>query len=73
VKAKEVIVQGSIHGNVYAVEKIVLRKDSSLVGDIRTAGIVIDDGAYFKGSIDIVRDTPARAAAPEPVLARAAG
>lgn len=55
VKAKEVVILGSINGNVQASDKIVIKKSGSLVGDIRTAGIVIDDGAYFKGSIDIVR------------------
>src|SRR6266567_4146198 len=55
VKAREVVVHGSIQGNVQAIEKIILREKGSLVGDIRTAGIVIEDGAYFKGSIDITR------------------
>ena len=36
-------------------EKIAIRDQGSLVGDIKAAGISIDDGAYFKGSIDIVR------------------
>lgn len=55
VKAREVVVQGSIQGNVDSAEKIIIRDKGSLVGDIRTAGIVIEDGAYFKGSIDIIR------------------
>ena len=55
VKAKEVVVHGSIHGDVQSTEKIIIREKGSLVGDITTAGIVIEDGAYFKGSIDIVR------------------
>ena len=53
VKAKEVVIEGSIHGNVTAAEKIIIRVEGSLVGDIKTAGIAIDDGAYFKGNIDI--------------------
>ena len=40
------------------VEKIAIREQGSLVGDIKAAGISIDDGAYFKGSIDIVRPEP---------------
>ena len=55
VKAREVVVLGSIQGNVEAADKIEIRKDAKLVGDIRTARIVIEDGAYFKGSIDIVK------------------
>ena len=57
-KAREVVVLGTIHGNVEASDKIDIRKDAKLVGDIKTARIVIEDGAYFKGSIDIVRPEP---------------
>jgi cytoskeletal protein CcmA (bactofilin family) len=55
VKAHEIIVLGTIHGNVDAADRIEIRKDARLVGDIKTARIVIEDGAYFKGSIDIQR------------------
>lgn len=55
VKAREIVVLGTIHGNVEATDKIEIRKDAKLVGDIKTARIVIEDGAYFKGSIDIVK------------------
>jgi cytoskeletal protein CcmA (bactofilin family) len=64
VKAREVVVLGTIHGNVEASDKIDIRKDAKLVGDIKTSRIVIEDGAYFKGSIDIVR-TEAKPAAPK--------
>lgn len=65
VKAREVVVLGTIHGNVDASDKIDIRKDAKLVGDIKTARIVIEDGAYFKGSIDIVRPEAKAAAAPQ--------
>jgi cytoskeletal protein CcmA (bactofilin family) len=55
VKAREIVVLGTITGNVEAAEKIDIRKDAKLVGDIKTMRIVIEDGAYFKGSIDITR------------------
>ena len=58
IKAREVIVYGSVRGNVDVVEKIAIRDKGSVIGDIKTAGISIDDGAYFKGSIDIVRAEP---------------
>jgi cytoskeletal protein CcmA (bactofilin family) len=58
IKAREVTVLGSVKGNVEVVEKIAIRENGSLIGDIKTAGISIDDGAYFKGSIDIVRSEP---------------
>jgi cytoskeletal protein CcmA (bactofilin family) len=67
VKAREVAVLGSIGGNVEATDRIEIRKDAKLVGDIKTARIIIEDGAYFKGSIDIVKPEPVKAAAaPKP-------
>jgi cytoskeletal protein CcmA (bactofilin family) len=55
IKAQEVIVFGSIKGNVESETRVSLRTGASIVGDIKTAGIVIEDGAYFKGGIDISR------------------
>jgi cytoskeletal protein CcmA (bactofilin family) len=60
VKAREIVVLGSIHGNVEATDKIDIRKDARLVGDIKTSRIVIEDGAYFKGSIDITKGSEAK-------------
>jgi cytoskeletal protein CcmA (bactofilin family) len=62
VKAREVVALGNIKGNVEATDKIEIRKDAKLTGDIRTARIIIEDGAYFKGSIDIVKPEPAKGA-----------
>ena len=53
VKAREVVVMGRMKGSVEATEKVYIRKDAQLVGDVQTAGIIIEDGAYFKGGIDI--------------------
>ncbi|MDQ6675984.1 MAG: polymer-forming cytoskeletal protein [Acidobacteriota bacterium] len=63
VRAREVVVLGQIKGNVEANDRIDIRKDARLVGDIKTARIVIEDGAYFKGSIDIVKPDAAKTAA----------
>jgi cytoskeletal protein CcmA (bactofilin family) len=71
VKAREVVALGTIQGNVEAHDKLEIRKDAKLVGDIRTARIIIEDGAYFKGSIDIVKPEPAKAAAKPPQAAAA--
>ena len=74
IKAREVVVLGAIHGNVEGAEKIEIRKDAKLTGDIRTARIIIEDGAYFKGSIDIVkpeRKPAPKQAQPAPVAAAA--
>jgi len=80
IKAREICVIGTVHGDVETREKIEIRKEAKMVGDIRTARIVIEDGAYFKGNIDIIR-TPAAApaakpqavATPKPATAAAAG
>ena len=54
VTAREVDVAGSIQGNVEATRKITVRTGGKLIGDLRTPGIVIEDGSYFKGNIEIV-------------------
>ncbi len=68
IKSREIVAQGTINGNVEATDKIDIKKDARLVGDIKTARIVIEDGAYFKGSIDITKNEAkaqaARTAAP---------
>jgi cytoskeletal protein CcmA (bactofilin family) len=61
IKARELAVFGIVRGNVEVTEKIAIRDKGSVIGDIKTAGISIDDGAYFKGSIDIVRPEPRHA------------
>jgi cytoskeletal protein CcmA (bactofilin family) len=55
IKAQEIIVFGTIKGNVESESRVSLKTGASIVGDIKTAGIVIEDGAYFKGGIDISR------------------
>jgi cytoskeletal protein CcmA (bactofilin family) len=74
IKAREVVALGTIQGNVEAADKIEIRKDARLTGDIRTARIIIEDGAYFKGSIDIVKPEPAKPqqAKPQPAAPVAA-
>jgi cytoskeletal protein CcmA (bactofilin family) len=67
VRAREVIVLGQIKGNVEAADRIEIRKDARLVGDIKTARIKIEDDAYFKGSIDIVKADAKSAARPAQV------
>lgn len=51
--AKEVIIQGAVKGNIRAVDRVEIRKSGSVSGDLVAARIVIEDGAFFKGSIDI--------------------
>jgi cytoskeletal protein CcmA (bactofilin family) len=65
VNAKGVIVQGKLDGNTRASERVELTKSAIAVGDIVTQRIAIEEGAYFKGKVDIQKDTakPAGASA----------
>ena len=74
ISAREVIVHGKAEGNVTCTERVELKKSCVLVGDITTQRIVIEDGAFFKGSVDLHRESKpeprkamtAAAAAPSP-------
>ena len=56
VNAKAVVVQGKLEGNIRASDRTELRKSAVAVGDITTQNLAIEDGAYFKGRVDIQRD-----------------
>jgi cytoskeletal protein CcmA (bactofilin family) len=58
VAAQEVIVYGNITGNLVARDRVEIKKDASVTGDIATARIGIEDGAHFKGRIEIDRAKP---------------
>jgi cytoskeletal protein CcmA (bactofilin family) len=55
INARDVVVYGYVRGNVRARGRIEIKKDGSVNGDLTTAQIMIEDGADFKGSIEIVR------------------
>ena len=56
VNAKGVIVQGKLDGNILAGERVELTKSAIVVGDIATQRVAIEEGAYFKGKVDIQRE-----------------
>jgi cytoskeletal protein CcmA (bactofilin family) len=64
IRAREVVILGQVQGNVEASDKVDIRKDAKLVGDITTSRISIEDGALFKGSIDIKKTEPKATSAP---------
>jgi len=66
IKAREVVVLGAVQGDIEAGDRIVIRKDAHLEGNLKSASISIEDGSYFKGSIDIVRPAPVSAPPPSP-------
>jgi len=67
VTAREIVILGKVRGNVSATDRVDIRAEGALTGDVAAARISIEDGAFFKGGIDIRKaDTkPAPAAAPE--------
>lgn len=63
--AKSVIILGEVTGNVAATEKVDIRDNGSVDGDIAAPRVAIAEGAHFRGSIDMQR-TGAGAKGPEP-------
>ena len=53
INAREIVVLGKVRGNITASDRVDIRSDGSLTGDVIAARISIEDGAYFKGGIDI--------------------
>jgi cytoskeletal protein CcmA (bactofilin family) len=53
IHAGEVIVYGKVIGNVHSRDRVDVKTDGSITGDISTARISIEDGAHFKGRIEI--------------------
>jgi cytoskeletal protein CcmA (bactofilin family) len=74
ITARDIVLHGRVEGNVSATERVELKKACTLVGDVSTQRIVIEDGAYFKGSIDIQENKDSRSEARKPmVVAASAG
>ncbi len=79
INAREIVVLGKVRGNLTASDRVDIRSDGSLTGDVVAARISIEDGAFFKGGIDIRKggqkpngeEVKAPAAAVEAVAARA--
>jgi cytoskeletal protein CcmA (bactofilin family) len=53
ITAGGIIVHGKIVGNLFATDRVDIRTDGSVIGDISTSRISIEDGAHFKGRIEI--------------------
>jgi cytoskeletal protein CcmA (bactofilin family) len=79
INAREIVVLGKVRGNLTASDRVDIRSDGSLTGDVVAARISIEDGAFFKGGIDIRKGAQpggqkeeaksASAAAAEPAVA----
>lgn len=57
-RAADVVIHGKVDGNIHA-DRVELKKSAIHVGNIITQRVIIEDGAYFKGTIDIQRDEKA--------------
>jgi cytoskeletal protein CcmA (bactofilin family) len=53
ITARDVVLHGNVTGNITASERVELKRSCTLTGDVTTQRIVIEDGAFFKGAIDI--------------------
>jgi cytoskeletal protein CcmA (bactofilin family) len=62
VSAKNVTVGGSLDGNIQAGERAEFRKSAIVNGDVQTKRIAIEEGAYFKGKLEIVPEAKSQAA-----------
>jgi len=58
ITAREIVVLGKIRGNVVASDRVDIRAEGALTGDVAAARISIEDGAFFKGGIDIRKPEP---------------
>jgi cytoskeletal protein CcmA (bactofilin family) len=65
ITAREIVVLGKVRGNMIASDRVDIRSEGSLTGDVAAQRISIEDGAFFKGGIDIRKpDTVNKAAEP---------
>ena len=53
ISAREIVVLGKVRGNLQASDRVDIRTEGSLTGDVVAQRISIEDGAFFKGGIDI--------------------
>jgi len=63
--AKSVVVLGEVTGNVTASDKVDIRDNGSVDGDIISPRVAIAEGAHFRGSVDMQRGAAAKGARPE--------
>ena len=61
-KAREIIIEGTVRGTAHASDRLHISKSGNVSGDLVAARVSIEDGAYFKGSIDIQKPDEQKAA-----------
>jgi len=68
IQAREIVIHGKVSGNIRGIEKVELRRSANVVGDIATQRIAIEEGAYFKGGVDLQKQAPPPVVVREPVV-----
>ena len=64
IRAREIVVYGTVQGNLHATERVEIKKHAKVIGDLKAQRPVIEDEAYFKGNVETIRaETPKAAAA----------
>jgi cytoskeletal protein CcmA (bactofilin family) len=71
IRARGVIIEGKVDGDIEATERVELRKTAVLMGSIVTQRVSIEDGAYFKGGVDVKRQAATPQAQPAAAQPRA--
>jgi cytoskeletal protein CcmA (bactofilin family) len=71
IAAGEIVIMGVVTGSILAGDRVDLKAHATLAGDVSTARVSIEDGAYFRGGIDIRRDDKPAGAPPAPASAAA--
>lgn len=71
VRAREIVILGTVQGNLEASERVEIKKNAKVIGDLKAQRPVIEDEAYFKGNVETIRvDTKvaAKPAAAPPII-----
>lgn len=55
IRAREIVIYGTVQGNLEASERVEIKKNARVIGDLRAQRPVIEDEAYFKGSVETIR------------------
>jgi len=56
--AREAVISGEVNGDIRSCDRIEIMKSASIVGDLSTGKITIEEGAYFKGSVEVGSNNP---------------
>ncbi|HNY41193.1 MAG TPA: polymer-forming cytoskeletal protein [Bryobacteraceae bacterium] len=64
IRAREIVIYGVVQGNLEASERVEIRKNAKVIGDLRACRPVIEDEAYFKGNVETIRVDPPKQAKP---------